>query len=152
MRAEAQRIIDEYLPGRRQYLFRNGRAKLYGDSIPPSQPADAGLQFAKIESHGPVLEQYVRIDNPNDYAVDVSGWQLRGAGIEHRFRPGTVIPAKKALYAVASAAGFRHRATEPSKGQMLFVQGDWAGTLARGKGEIEVVDGKGRVVCHASVE
>ena len=98
MRSEAQRIIDEYLPGRRNFLFKSSRAKLRGEAIPAAQPSDVTLQFRDIESRSPATEQFVCITNQNNFAVDVSGWRLAGAGIEHHFRPGTVIPAGNAIY------------------------------------------------------
>jgi hypothetical protein len=151
MRSEAQRIIDEYLPGRRNFLFKSSRATLLGDSIPAAQPAVVNLQFLEIDGRSPAAEQFVCITNQNNFAVDITGWRLMDAGIEHRFRPGTVIPAGKAVYAVADAAAFRRRSTGPRGGQSLLVQGRWKGSLKSGPGALKLIDAKDRMVASRPV-
>ena len=151
MRSEAQRVIDEYLPGRRNFLFKSSRAKLLGDPIPAAQPSDVTLQFREIESRCAAAEQFVCITNQNNLAVDVTGWRLAGAGIEHRFRPGTVIPAGNAIYTVADVNRFRHRSAGPSGGQSLLAQGNWKGALQRGPGNLQLSDAKGRIVGSAAL-
>jgi hypothetical protein len=151
MRPEAQRIIDEYLPGRRNFLFKSSRARLLGDSIPAAQAGEAALEFLEIESRPPAAEQFVCITNQNNFAVDITGWRLANAGIEHRFRPGTVIPAGKAIYAVADVSAFRRRSTGPRGGQSLFVQGNWKGRLQSGRGALQFIDAKGRTVASRAV-
>ncbi len=146
MRAEAQRILDEYLPGRRNFLFKSSRAKLLRDPIPSAQPADMALQFGEIDLRCPPTEQFVCITNRNDFAIDVTGWQLTGAGVEHRFRPGTVVPAGKSIYAVSNVSGFRRRAAGPSGGQSLLAQGNWKVDARNGRGVLRLLDGQGRVV------
>ncbi len=74
-------------------------------------------------------EEYVRIDNPNDTAIDLTGWRLAG-GIDHEFLPGTVIEAGGSLYVSPHVPTFRARATGPSGGQGLFVQGRYDGHLS----------------------
>lgn len=151
MRSEAQRIIDEYLPGRRNFLFKSSRAKLRGEAIPAAQPSDVTLQFRDGVSRSPATGQFVCITNQNNFAVDVSGWQLAGAGIEHHFRPGTVIPAGKALYAAADINGFRHQSSGPRGGQSLLAQGNWKGGLESGRGTLQLIDAKGRIVGSRAV-
>src|SRR5690349_127317 len=48
MRKEATRIMTEYLPGRRQFLFKSSRAKLFGEAIPAAQPPNTTLDFDRI--------------------------------------------------------------------------------------------------------
>jgi hypothetical protein len=117
MRAEAQRVIDEYLPGRRNFLFKSSRAKLMGDPIPPAQPQDVTLAFDQIDAGSNELEQFIALTNKTSLAVDITDWRLAGAGITHRFRPGTVIPSGKAIYVAANVRAFRQRAASPRAGQ-----------------------------------
>ena len=139
-RAEADRIIKQYLPGRREFLFQSGHAKLHGDLIPDSQPANATITLVSFERGETPPEQFVCLTNQNSFAVDVTGWKLSGAGIEHQCRPGTVIPAGKELYIVADASDFRRRERRP-----LFVQGNWKGGLKK-EGTLQLADRNGRVV------
>ncbi|MCA9197308.1 MAG: lamin tail domain-containing protein, partial [Planctomycetales bacterium] len=74
-------------------------------------------------------EEYLRLDNPTDQAVDISGWHLTG-GIEHTFRKGTIIPAGGSIYVSPNVAAFRLRASGPSGGQGLLVQGNYQGNLS----------------------
>ncbi len=74
-------------------------------------------------------EEYLKIDNPTELAVDISGWRLSG-GIEHTFRPGTIIPAGSSLYVTPSARAFRSRATGPTGGQGRLVQDGYVGHLS----------------------
>jgi hypothetical protein len=136
------------LPGRRNYLFKSSRARLFGEPIPPAMPAKVALEFRQIETSGPAGGQFVCIANPNEFAVDLTGWRLSGGGIEHSFRPGTVIPAGKEIYAVGDAKSFRNRSTPPSGGQSLLVQGNWKGQLQIDGGALQLADASGRVVCR----
>ena len=106
--------------------------------IPHAQELHPAIRFdpndfdATPES-GNQDEEYIKLNNPTDAAVDVSGWRLDG-GIRHTFRPGTIIPAGLSLYVSRSVPAFRARATGPSGGQSLLVQGDYQGQLS-GRGE-----------------
>jgi hypothetical protein len=145
-RQEAQRILNEYLPGRREFLFKSPRAKLLGDPIPSAQPADAVIEISAIEDQLPPLDQSVCLTNQNDFAVDISGCQVKGCGIEHYFRPGTVIPSGRALYLTADAAQFRSKLPSPSPSR--FVQGDWKGTLKESAGPLLLLNKTGKVVAQ----
>ena len=151
-REEAQRITGEHLPGRRNYLFKGGRARLLGDVIPPSQPKDLKLELGPAASALPAEQQFVALTNPHPFAVDLSGWQVAGGGISHRFRPGTVLPRGKALCLVAQVAQFRLHPPPGAGPPPLFVQGDWTGTLDRGKGPLELIGPDGRKVASRSVD
>jgi hypothetical protein len=144
-RAEAGRIMKQYLPGRRNFLFKNGRATLQGDAIPASQPQDAAIHFYQVENGHASTEQFVCLTNRNRFAVDVSGWKLSGSGIEHQCRPGTVIPGGKALYVVSNVSRFRRREQSPRGGEAHFVQGNWKGTFQK-QGTLRLSDETGRLV------
>ncbi len=118
--------------------------------IPHEQEGNPPLRFdpddfdAMPES-GNQDEEYIKIDNPTDDAVDISGWRLAG-GIQHRFRPGTIIPAGMSLYATPDVSIFRARDTGPSGGQSLLVQGNYDGHLS-GRGEtIQLIAGDGTLI------
>ena len=102
--------------------------------IPHAQNGNPALKFdANLFDANPTSgnqnEEFVKIDNPTDDAVDISGWRIAG-GVRHTFRPGTIIPAGSSLYVSPSVREFRARATGPSGGQGLFVQGNYEGHLS----------------------
>jgi hypothetical protein len=107
---------------------------IYPDAagIPHAQSGNPPIGFGPID-YNPVSgnqdEEYIRLDNPNAAAVDISNWRLDG-GVEHTFRPGTVIPAGGSLYVTPDVLTFLARATGPSGGQELFVQGSYGGHLS----------------------
>ena len=74
-------------------------------------------------------EEYLKLDNPNEVAVDISGWRIDG-GVELTFKPGTVIPAGSSLYVSPNVRAFRSRLIGPSGGQGRLVQGSYAGHLS----------------------
>ena len=101
--------------------------------------------FDATPASGNQDEEYVKLDNPTDVAVDISGWRLSG-GIEHTFRPGTIIPAGMSLYVSPNVRVFRARTAGPAGGQTLLVQGDYDGHLS-GRGEtIQLVAADGALV------
>ena len=148
-RREGQKIADEYLAGRRQFLFRSRAAQLLGDSIPASQPARSVVEIASAETSpvsGNPDEQFVSISNRNDYAVDISNWTIAGNGIRHAFRPGTVIPIGKHLYVTADVAAFRRRKAAPKGGQSLLSQGNFRGRLGAADSPLVVRDSRDQIV------
>lgn len=147
-RAEAQRIADVYLPGRRKFLFNSASATVSGERIPAAQSTNAVVLIDQLDflpTSGRQTEEFVRLTNAEPVAVDISGWQLRGQ-VTHTFRPGTVIPAGRTLHAARDVAGFRNRATSPKRGENAFVQGNYRGQLSARGGSVELVDPAGRVV------
>jgi hypothetical protein len=107
--------------------------------IPGAQPRGLPLQIGRIEfnpASGNQSEEFVQILNPHPIAVDVSGWTVEGA-IEHRFKPGTVIPSNARsvpLHLSPHVAAFRARSSAPTGNSEIFVQGDYRGQLsARGE-------------------
>jgi CotH kinase protein len=53
MREAAQQILKEYLPGRRQFLFKSPRARLYGEPIPAAQSTNVTVEFGAFEPNLP---------------------------------------------------------------------------------------------------
>jgi len=148
MRAEATRILTTHLPGRRNFLFNNPNATVNGERIPGAQPADALVAMGPIDfnpASGNQAEEYVRLNNTNSYAVDISGWQLGGA-VDHTFRPGTVIPAGGAIHVSPDVKAFRARASAPRGGQGLFIQGNYRGQLSAWGETLALTDPAGRIV------
>ncbi len=128
MRQACDRIINEFLPGRRAFL-----AGLVANStLPDAQPANANIDFGRIEflpTSGVQDEEFVELINTNDYAVDISGWKLDG-GISITFNGGTVIAAGQSLYVSPDVTDFRRRTASPTGGESRFVQGDYKGQLS----------------------
>src|SRR4030042_1181966 len=129
-----------YPPERRRQLF-NGLAS-GARRLPNAQPAGTVLNFGTIETNpagGNLDEQYIQLQNPNGFAVDISGWTLSSGQDSEihlfTFRGGTVIPADGTIYVAADRVTFRSRNTYPTGGQALFVVGDFSGRLAS-RGEI----------------
>ena len=100
--------------------------------IPGRQDADAVIEIVGLD-YNPVSsnqdEEYIQLTNNNDFAVDITNWELVG-GVRMTFQPGTVISAGGSLYVTPDAKAFRARATGPSGGQQLFVQGGYRGHLS----------------------
>ena len=124
-----------YLPERRRQLF-NGLAS-GAREIPGAQPAGTVVNFGTVETYpagGNLDEQYIQLQNPNSFAVDISGWTLSKGQDSNihlfTFRGGTVIPANGTIYIAADRVAFRSRQLSPTGGQALFVVGDFSGRLA----------------------
>ncbi|MBL9176357.1 MAG: CotH kinase family protein [Verrucomicrobiales bacterium] len=146
-RVEAQRIINLYLAGRRNWLFNHPNATVNRERIPDSQPDRIEVRIDALDffpASGLQSEEYVRVTNAEPFAVDLSGWSLRGE-IRHTFRPGTVIPAGKSLHVARDVAAFRNRPSSPRRGEGVFVQGNYEGQLSSRGGVVELVDARGRV-------
>ena len=138
-------LISEFIDKRRQHLYGKhsitntaltvGFNKTNNAGIPLAQPTNTTISIVSWDynpASGNQHEEFVCLTNANDYAVDMSGWRITG-GISLSFQPGTVIPARSALYLSPDAAAFRSRATAPRGGMGLFVQGGYSGQLsARG--------------------
>ncbi|MHC4571727.1 MAG: lamin tail domain-containing protein, partial [Planctomycetota bacterium] len=114
-----------------------------GGMIPDAQPASPALDInSTVEfnpSSGNQDEEYIRLDNPNAYAVDISGYRLTG-GVEHTFQPGVVIPTGGGVYVSPNVRAFRARATSPKGGEGLFVQGNYNGHLSSWGEVINLLD------------
>ncbi|MFO1461814.1 MAG: CotH kinase family protein [Verrucomicrobiota bacterium] len=146
-RTEAQRIINLYLVGRRNWLFTHPNAAVNRERIPDAQPERVDVRLDALDyfpASGLQAEEYVRLTNAEPFAVDLSGWSLRGE-IRHTFRPGTVIPSGMTLHVARDVAAFRNRSTSPRRGEGAFVQGNYEGQLSARGGIVELIDVQGRV-------
>ncbi|MHC4746851.1 MAG: lamin tail domain-containing protein [Planctomycetota bacterium] len=114
-----------------------------GGMIPDAQPASPAIDIDPNIEYNPASanqdEEYIRLINPNAYAVDISGYELTGA-VEHTFRPGVVIIAGGDLYVSPNVNAFRARTTSPTGGEGLFVQGNYAGHLSNWGETINLLD------------
>lgn len=122
----ADQLVDEFIPLRRAYI--DGLS-----GVPASQIGMPTIMFDDVDYDadpvsGLQSEEYVRLNNPNGFAVDISGWRLDG-GINHRFKGGTVLPAGGTLYVVKDVIAFQNRTTGPGAGSKLFIQGNYNGQL-----------------------
>jgi len=153
--AGAVNSLKNYFPPRRVQLYvdhsihNTTNPPVGGNAgIPDSQPADAAVRFGSYDSNPASADQdqeYVELINPNDYAVDLSGWKLTG-GVEHEFPPGTVIISGGSLYVTPDVRAFRQRAVSPTGGQGRFVQGSYRGHLSNWGETVELVNAAGTVV------
>ncbi|MGC6426108.1 MAG: lamin tail domain-containing protein [Akkermansiaceae bacterium] len=144
IRPAAQRIIDEWLPGKRTYMFSSARSQ-GGVRIPGAQPEVPDLEIQELEylpSSGNQEEEYIVIKNKETSAMDLSGFTLSGA-IEYTFPPGTVVNSgagdtssqyQGVIHVVKDAQSFRARASGPSGNEFRYIQGDYSGQFsARGE-------------------
>jgi hypothetical protein len=147
--------LKSYFPPRRSQLYidhnvNNPTSQPVGGNagIPDSQPESVVILIGDYE-YDPVSgnqdEEYIELINPNLYAVDISGWRLDG-GVEHAFRPGTVILAGGRLYVTPNARAFRSRTVGPRGGQGLLVQGDYKGHLSSWGETVSLLNGDGDTV------
>lgn len=131
-----------YLQARREFLYDHYNETAAVDRrIPDAQLGFPEIEVGAVESlptSGNVDEQFIRLDNPNGFAVDISNWRLTG-DIDFTFRSGTVVPAGGALYVVADVPAFLGRSEGPRGGQGLFIQGEFSGRLSKDGTEVTVV-------------
>ncbi len=145
------RIHNEFLPGRRTFVFRNSSVTNSGE-LPLPQPSNAFVGFGPLEfrsAAGIPLEEWLSLTNPNAYAVDISGWRLEG-GVRFTFKGGTVIPNRSTLYVSPNAAAFRARTTTPKGAERRLVVGSYDGDLSAWGESLELRDAGGRLVATHS--
>ncbi len=87
-------------------------------------------------------EEFIELKNPNDIAVDISDWSLRGA-VEFNIPPGTVIPSNGTVYVSRDRKKFRARTKSPHGGEGLFVIGNYKGHLSNRGETLELLDHNG---------
>ncbi|MEX2186985.1 MAG: lamin tail domain-containing protein [Pirellulales bacterium] len=125
-----------------------------GVGIPNAQVGNPPIEFGVIDVN-PVSanqdEEYIELINNGTDAVDISGWKLTG-GVTHTFKSGTIIPAGGSLYVSPDVKTFRARATGPSGGQSLFVQGNYQGHLSNFGETIVLVATDGETVATITTQ
>ena len=113
--------------------------------IPDAQSPSPLLQFSDVIFNGQDQRrsnEYFVLFNPNDDAVDISHWTIRG-DIGYTFQPGTVIPAFTELYVTEDVRDFRTQSRQPSGGNGLFIQGGYQGQLNDAGGAMNLYDSAG---------
>lgn len=119
--------------------------ELYGATVGKTSEVQPVITFGAIDfspMSGNQDAEFIQLINANSLAVDISDWRLKG-GVEHRFIPGTVIPAGSSLYLCPDSAAFRARTVSPKRGQGLFVQGGYKGHLSSAGETIMLIDSTG---------
>jgi hypothetical protein len=138
---------EKYFALRRPWIFNTLRFANGGPYLGP-QPTNAVILIGDIDynpASGNQAQEYIQLRNPNNTAIDISGWKMSGA-VEHTFRGGTVIPTNGTLYLVADVNGFRSRTAGPRGGQGLFIQGNYKGQLSARGESLVLTDTAGRTV------
>ncbi|MEX2186258.1 MAG: lamin tail domain-containing protein [Pirellulales bacterium] len=141
---QIQRLIDEYLPNRRNFLYSLG-------TIPAAQPANANVSIVAHDARpasGDQDQEYIEIRNANAYAVDISDWTVSG-DIDHTFTKGTVIAANTSLFLTPWSPAFRARTVDPKGNEGRFIQGGYEGHLSARGGTVEIRDKTGRLAMAA---
>lgn len=141
------RVWNEFLPGRRAFLFRT-MSTTNGGEIPAAQATNAVVQIDGLEyrpSSGNPLQEWLSLTNANSYAVDISNWRLDG-GVRFKFKPGTVIPARSAIFVSPDVKAFRSRTVSPKGGEQRLVVGPYDGNLSAWGESLVLLDPAGRLV------
>lgn len=137
--------LPAFLPGRRAFMFNANPPKSGAMPLPASVPLDLTLYMQSFDFN-PAEEakdqEYFIIRNPNDFAVDLSGWQLSGE-VSMTFRGGTVIPGLDAetlqnsnstyvnqLIVAKKPLAIRQRSTSPRANEYRQVSGPYEGRLS----------------------
>lgn len=105
--------------------------------LPGPQVANPSIEFGVVEGNpvsGNQDEEYIELKNTGGDAVDLSGWII-GGGVEFEFLPGTIIEANGSLFVSPRVQIFRSRATSPTGGEGLNVEGDYSGQVSS-RGEV----------------
>ncbi|MGB0776145.1 MAG: lamin tail domain-containing protein, partial [Akkermansiaceae bacterium] len=156
LRSQADRLINDYLPNRRAYLY-GGSPSSNGLGVPSAQVANPDITIEDVEflpSSGNQNEEYLVLKNRDGDAIDISGWTISGA-VEHTFKAGTIIPAGSGnsgsqfvglLHLAKESSAFRARSSGASGGQYRFIQGGYSGQLSARGETIELRDANGILI------
>jgi len=141
------RIWNEFLPGRRAFLY-NKMVVTGGGEIPLPQPTNPVVQIDGLEyrpASGNPLQEWLSLTNANSYAVDLAHWRLDG-GVRFTFKPGTVLPANSTLFVSPDVKAFRSRTVSPKGGERRLVVGPYEGNLSAWGEGLVLLDAGGRLV------
>jgi len=144
-------LTNDFISQRRTYMYVTRNVD-NGGYIPHSQPETANLIFGKIKenpSSGIMNEQFFELINTNNYAVDISCWQVSNA-VTFSFWGGTVVPAGEKVYVSPSVKAFRNRSISPKSGENNFVVGNYSGLLEANSETIFLLDCEGNTVALAN--
>ena len=159
--AQAIGILEaDYLSPRRDHLFTThlasnaasymrpagAPAAVTSALLPDAQAGSPAIAFGSYEANpasGNQDEEFIELQNPNGFAVDLSGWQLAG-GVDFTFLPGTIIEAGRSLYVSPDVASFRARANSPRGSEGHNVEGGYSGQIST-RGEIITLLDQGAV-------
>ncbi len=140
-------------------FFAQRRTHLYithnvdnGGMIPHGQPETANLIFGNIEifpSSGIKDEEYFELINTNNFAVDISCWQISNA-VTFTFFGGTVIPAGEKAYVSPNIKALRARSVSPKSGENNFVVGNYSGRLDANGETIFLLNCEGDIIASAN--
>lgn len=126
-----QQIVAEQIPIRTSQLYEQYSSSGPIPLIPDAQPSDLTLQITNVT---PGKNGYVLLSNPNDIALDISGWTLKGDDFSFEFIPGTVIPANGEAYVTADPLALRKSlAPSPDLCSQTFILGggdSWKGDIS----------------------
>lgn len=152
MREEVDRLLTEYLPGRRHFIYvlNSGRGRL----IPPAQVPNIPIEFGQIDFKpvtGQQEEEFIEIINLTGTEVDISHWSIQG-DVEFVFHPGTVLPASGRLYVSPNVNAFRARTLSPRGREGRFVTGKFRGFLPDAGGQLWILDNQGREVARLNYQ
>ncbi|MFT5856591.1 MAG: hypothetical protein ACI8XO_003845 [Verrucomicrobiales bacterium] len=144
-------LENDYITPRRTHLFTTHLAsnavsyptpETSSSLLPDAQVGSPTIDFGSYDANpasGNQDEEFIKLQNPNAFAVDISGWQLAG-GVNFVFLPGTIIEANRSLYVSPKVATFRARATSPTGGEGLNVEGDYGGQISMRGETIKLMD------------
>ncbi|MEM6885608.1 MAG: lamin tail domain-containing protein [Verrucomicrobiota bacterium] len=156
VRTAADRIINEWLPAKRSYIFSSSR-DINNVPVPSPQAVIPNVTIETIDylpASGNGLEEYLVIKNRESDPIDLSGWTIEGA-IDYTFPPGTVIPAGAGtagsdyiglLHVARDANAFRTRSGSVTGGQYRYIQGGYSGQLSARGETVELRNATGSLV------
>lgn len=140
-------LKSDFLVPRRTHVFQTVHVNNGGVMVDAQIP-NPTINIGTIEfnpASGNQDEEYIKLINPNSFAVDISRWEITG-GVRHTMLPGTVIPAGEILYVSPDVVAFRGRGTTPTGGEARFVQGNYSGHLSSWGEELNLLAADGTVV------
>eukprot|EP01025_Chloroclados_australasicus_P040119 TRINITY_DN4178_c0_g2_i1.p1 TRINITY_DN4178_c0_g2~~TRINITY_DN4178_c0_g2_i1.p1 ORF type:complete len:1028 (-),score=127.01 TRINITY_DN4178_c0_g2_i1:2597-5680(-) len=143
-----KQLLLEQIPTRRNQLYL-----LYGPQgqdpyLPEEQIIAPSIDIDSVFSQTNNKKyQYIQLTNANDFAVDVSGWEIKGS-IQFTFAQGTVIPHQYSMYISPDIKAFRARKESPKALERNFVVGPWDGILPATGWVLKLYDNVGNKIAE----